>query len=453
VSAREPAPALLLLAPSAYPLGGVATWIDYLVPGLAAHGWRVTVALLAGAHHDVSRYLARHPFERVVTVENRGGSREGRVRSLATAMRRAAPDVVLSVNVADVEAAVERCRRRGERQLRLATTQHGVQEDFYAHLRRRRSAVDAAICSNRLSAALASAYSGVPKERVYYASYGVPNPAVPARPTAGAERLRILWVGRFERAQKRVLDLGPICDELERRGLDYRLDLAGSGPDEPALRALLSERETAGRVRFLGEVAPEAMADRAYADRDVLLITSEWETGPIVAWEAVSRGLLVVTSRFLGSGLEGAWVDRRTCLTFETGDARAAADALALALEPALRADLSAQAATLVRGRYAVEASVAAWNRALESILARAPLPATGASSSGPPAGRLDRYLGAWGAEAVRRALRIENRQGSPGDEWPHAYPSDGEGRFLEMARALDRGERADDSASEERPS
>lgn len=43
---------ILLVAPSAYPLGGVATWIDYIVPGLRQHDWKVTLGLTDGTHLD-----------------------------------------------------------------------------------------------------------------------------------------------------------------------------------------------------------------------------------------------------------------------------------------------------------------------------------------------------------------------------------------------------------------
>jgi len=47
---------LLFVAPSAYPLGGLATWLDYLVPGLRDKGWKVTIGLTAGQFHNVDAY-------------------------------------------------------------------------------------------------------------------------------------------------------------------------------------------------------------------------------------------------------------------------------------------------------------------------------------------------------------------------------------------------------------
>ncbi len=62
VTSQPAPPHLLVVAPSAYPLGGVATWLDDLVPGLERAGWRVTVGLTAGRHHDVSRLSGAPPL-------------------------------------------------------------------------------------------------------------------------------------------------------------------------------------------------------------------------------------------------------------------------------------------------------------------------------------------------------------------------------------------------------
>lgn len=433
-------PRLLIVAPSAYPLGGVATWLDSLIPGLRRSGWELTVGLLAGDHHDTGRYLAQHPFGPVLPIANPGGSREGRQRALVRAMRAADADLVVSVNVADVEAAVDRLRRSGRQSIRLVTTQHGLQQDFYDHLAERRGVVDAVICTNRLSEAMAAEYSGMEPDRVHYAPYGVDG-ASSMPPAPPARSLRILWAGRFEEMQKRVLDLAPICRELSERRVEFELAIAGAGPEEARLRAELAPWTAAGKVRFLGSLSSEQLAESGFAGRDILLLTSAWETGPIVAWEASVQGLAIVSSRFLGIGREAALVDGRTCLTFPTGDTGAAAAALARLCDPGLRRELREAARSTVRRRYSLEASLAAWDGALRAVSRRPPRPPQARFDTAVASGRLDRALGTTLGETVRTALRVRNRQRLPGDEWPHAYPHDTAPGFLARAEALDRAE------------
>ena len=57
---------LLFIAPSAYTLGGIQTWLDYILPGLEKKGWNIKLGLVSGRFHDVGKYLEKHPFHNVV---------------------------------------------------------------------------------------------------------------------------------------------------------------------------------------------------------------------------------------------------------------------------------------------------------------------------------------------------------------------------------------------------
>ena len=160
------------MAPSAYPLGGVQTWLDYLLPGLRQLGWRCTLGLVAGRFHDPDAYLAVHPGSSVVAIASRTGTQEGRIRSLAGCIARLRPDLVASVNVPDCHAAVARARRRGVR-VRTVMTMHGLQADYYEDMAATASKLDAVVCTNRLAWALSTEIGGIEPRRAHYAPYGV----------------------------------------------------------------------------------------------------------------------------------------------------------------------------------------------------------------------------------------------------------------------------------------
>ena len=146
-----------------------------------------------------------------------------------------------------------------------------------------------------------------------------------------------------------------------------------------------------------GELAEE------FCKHDALIITSVWETGPIVAWEAMSHRLPVLSSRYTGSGTEGALVDEVNCLLFRVGDMRAAANSAMKLTSPEMKSRLVEGGLELLRQRYSREASVAKWSVALQQGLDFPPLAVPKPSEPEPPSGRLDRFLGfAWG-ERVRR--------------------------------------------------
>jgi glycosyltransferase involved in cell wall biosynthesis len=102
----------------------------------------------------------------------------------------------------------------------------------------------------------------------------------------------VVFVGRLEIAQK-GLDL--LVDAWSRIAADVpgRLVLAGSGPDEAALRARVADRGLSGRVVFPGWVDGAAKTALLRGAR-LVVVPSRFETFGIVAVEALAAGSPVV---------------------------------------------------------------------------------------------------------------------------------------------------------------
>src|SRR5262245_3282909 len=118
---------LLFISPSAYPLGGVATWLDYLLPNLRKRGWDAILGLVEGSFHDVDAYLDVHPDAHVLRIPCGTGTPEGRIRQLVRAICNSQPDIVVAVDIADAALAVDRIRSISKWSPRLATTIHALQ--------------------------------------------------------------------------------------------------------------------------------------------------------------------------------------------------------------------------------------------------------------------------------------------------------------------------------------
>lgn len=431
---------VIFVSPAAYPLGGVATWLDYLIDGLKRAGWDARVALTAGTFHDVDAYCRSWSLGDVITLSSPTGTRQGRVRAIARMLENQSPDIVLGVNIVDVYAATGQLRRHGDTRTRVAATLHGIQPDFLEDISGHRALLDAVICTNRLTCELVQSECGMAKERVLYAPYGVScPPGGLIRPPVNG-RLVLAYVGRFDSFQKRVEDMAAILSALDYRGLDYQLLLAGSGPSEPSLRASLEPWVKRGKASFLGALSAQELQQQVYARAHALLITSSWETGPIVAWEAMAHRVAVVTSEYVGFGLENSLASTKNCLTFPVGNWKEAADAICALQDRALLAQLVRGGFDLIEARYNRERSIAAWNDCLDTMLAREPSRDCGSRQIVEPAGRLDRFLGASGAETVRRFLGLHYSHREPGGEWPHSYGLRGQtdANFWQLARRLD---------------
>lgn len=437
---------LLFIAPSAYLLGGVQDWLAQLVPALRRLGAEVVVAVPQGDQHDHGRFRAAFPELHAIPFHNPTGSRAGRLRCLSELLAQQSPDLAIGVNIADLYPAVRTTRGDGRFRGRLVMTIHAIESAFYSDLASQRGVIDAVIATNRLSCQLAGALSGMPAERIFYAPYGVPIPErlqPKGSGTTPSQTLHIAWVGRLEQDQKRVHDLPPILRRLDDVGVPYHLSIAGDGPERDRLLEALQPWLRRGVVRFLGRLGKDDLQRQVFQRHHALLITSSWETGPIVAWEAVAAGMVVVSSVYVGCGLEGALVEGRTALMFPVGDAATAAAQLTrLHRDPHLRQRLRHEAFSMVSERYSREASHQAWERALRSVLSLPSLPLPAAAHPPPPSGRLDRWLGLSRAETLRRLLHIRFRHATPGGEWPHTLGGVAENdELLTHASRLDRHE------------
>jgi glycosyltransferase involved in cell wall biosynthesis len=97
------------------------------------------------------------------------------------------------------------------------------------------------------------------------------------------------YSGRLVIEQKRVDRLREFCQALTARGINFRLQITGEGPDKAALAGLLAPFS----VEFLGMLKRENLAG-TFAAWDFQIITSDYETGPATAMEGMACGVVPV---------------------------------------------------------------------------------------------------------------------------------------------------------------
>jgi glycosyltransferase involved in cell wall biosynthesis len=433
---------VLFIAPSAYRLGGMQVWLHDLVSYLEVNScWDVNIALVSGRHHCIKSYESVFPGFPVLPLENRTGSPEGRRQAIALLLRERSPDLVIGVNVADLYLAASLARLKGFKG-RVVMSLHAIAADLLEDAKAYSFLIDAVIATNYLTCRILKDVSGFPEDRVMYAPYGVKSDNSLLNLTSSQstnDPLLIAWVGRLEQDQKRIWDLLPILTHLDSLGLSYHLTIAGDGPEMHRLSDSLRHWTSRGLVTLLGALSPLQLQSDVYANHHVLLITSNWETGPIVAWEAMSAGLVVVSSSYIGSGLENALRHDENCLLFPIGDTVRAAHAIFGLRDSARRVMLSRRGQSLVKERYSKEASNISWFNALQKVLSLPSLPVASPALSSVPSGRLDRLLGIPLAEIVRQKLGIKYTHRSAGSEWPHTLHGTADEQYLlDIAAELD---------------
>lgn len=432
---------VLFITPSAYPIGGFATWIDYLIPGLTEKGWEVMVGLTSGRCHNVEAYLNLHPLEKVIKVENKTGSREGRIRGIIEVINKTQPDILAVVNIPDTYLAIERLGTKKNNFPKTVMTIHGIQSDIYGDLKNYQYVIDAVICTNKLACRLASEISEISPDNIYYAPCGVELAEKQRTINKNKNKLRIAYVGRLDPFHKRIKDIPEILLNLKKQGVTFEILIAGTGPEEILLKDRVHNLGISDSVLFLGSLSYSEVIQRVYQNVDILLVTSFSETGPIVIWEAMANGVAVVTSSYIGSGLEDSLKDRENCLLFPIGDTEKAAQCIEELCNIELRSKLIKAGYQLVKKRYSHENSIESWNKSFHSIINSIAKKTSIKHSKIKPAGRLDQLFGIKMAENVRSFLGRKFTHNDTGGEWPHSYGfgQENDDEFWKMAMTVDR--------------
>lgn len=189
-----------------------------------------------------------------------------------------------------------------------------------------------------------------------------------------APRLELGFLGRLEHGQKGVMHLPAIVDALHDRKVDFRLCIAGKGRDGDALRGALAAHEAAGRVQFVGALAPDEIPP-FLAETDIFVFTSRFEGMPNALLEAMMAGCVPVC--FSIDGITDAMIDDgRTGYLVAQEDADGFADRVAaLDRDRAALDRMHVDGAASARAGFAIERTAEAYAALFRTVM-QEPAPA-----------------------------------------------------------------------------
>jgi phosphatidylinositol alpha-1,6-mannosyltransferase len=296
-------PSLLALVPDAFGgRGGIAQYNRDFLGAVAEDGLASPITVLP--RHAPDRFAPRRGIDQLAP-------RPGRIAysaaALMTALRRPA-DIVFCghLYMAPLAWLIARLKRA-----RLVVQLHGG-EAWPRPSRLQHAAVenaDLVLCVSRDTRAHVAGWAAVAPERLLVVSNTVGDGFTPGDGTAMrvalglADERVLLTVGRLDSFQNgykghdRVITALP---ELIAQGHDIVYVIAGEGDDRARLEALAHSTAVAERVRFLGAVAPQDLA-QAYRMADLFVMPSTLEGFGIVFLEAMASG-----TRAIGLAAGGA---------------------------------------------------------------------------------------------------------------------------------------------------
>lgn len=107
-------------------------------------------------------------------------------------------------------------------------------------------------------------------DKIVHITYGAPLAAAPRPPRESAPPFRLLAIGRLVE-KKGFPVLLAACRRLMEEGVDFRLKLAGDGPERRRLMALVQDYALGDRVNFLGHV-PHNTVPHLFQEADLFIM-------------------------------------------------------------------------------------------------------------------------------------------------------------------------------------
>ena len=236
------------------------------------------------------------------------------------------------------------------------------------------------IACSQATATYLAAQERVPRERidVVYNSWG--TGALPRSSSDGPQGTQLLMVGRLVPEKDHATVIHAFAQLVQEDGAGgAALAIAGAGPLEPELRALVRRLGMVDRVRLLGYCSdvPELLRTAG-----VVLMPSTNEGYGIALVEAMAAGVPVISStagglREVTAGYPSEWL-------LPPGDVPAWREAIRrfLRLDNAQRDALGVRARGIALERFSPEAYVAALERVYRAVAAGSPHAATLLKSS-----------------------------------------------------------------------
>jgi len=228
-------------------LNGVNTVSASLVRGLRAAGVEAGILLTDRSPRELSA-VAR-PADVPMRELASGFGIRGRIRALARDLAAHAPCIYLP----GYDYACSGVSGILPPEVVAVGVVHSDDPLHYTHVERLGRFWNAIVCvSGAIEQQVAARFPAL-RDRLGTIHNGVDLPPDdrPRAPRAEGE-LEIVFASRIVQVQKRVFDLVPLLDELEKRAVRAHLTVLGDGADLASLRSRARHHEQAGRVRFAG---------------------------------------------------------------------------------------------------------------------------------------------------------------------------------------------------------
>ncbi|MBI1190240.1 MAG: glycosyltransferase [Tepidisphaera sp.] len=304
-----PSSPLLISLPNGLSTSGITSWAVRLANTLVARGSKAGLILHAPPPHHAPLHFPLDPRVRLFDLSHLQplSQTPGRVerfiphyRDAIQALASTTP-AILSPNLLGDDYAIAAALSQSlPDRLRIVGWLHNDIPYEY-HLQRHYAPLISAFVpvSQRIHATLLARLPASRHSDIHRIPYGLDIPRLPTpRPPLAGRPLRLVYSGRLDESQKRVLCLPYLSRELTSRGIHHQLAILGDGPAAADLARLCAGID---HIHLCGPCTPpqvQSILQRA----DIFLLPSRHEGLSVAAIEALAQGCVpILTSLASGS--------------------------------------------------------------------------------------------------------------------------------------------------------
>lgn len=205
------------------------------------------------------------------------------------------------------------------------------------------------------------------RTRVVDICHGVPMPEETAKVEGS---LRLVFSGRLEDRQKRIMDVVSAISKVLSRYPDAQAKLIGDGSRREDVQAFFEKHDQAHRVEITGFVSPDTVQSLMQWGNTLILL-SDFEGVPGAVMDGMAVGLVPVCLDIDG-GLRELVVHGSTGLLVHDRDDDFQNTINRLHSDISLRKELAANARSHIAKGFSLEVAADRWEALLESLMAEA---------------------------------------------------------------------------------
>jgi len=280
--------------------GGTEIWSYRLAKGLKKAG--IPILIFGTTEQALPGIIAEGDIKRInMGTKLEKNSYEKVISELVMIMASYLPLIAIDNWNEHFLIAAHILKKQFPEQVTVLSVQHNDFKDLYQKQQIYQDYIDLFFCvSSTIQKKLSNLY-GIPKQKVLFKETMVDFDFsfTKSYSTDTDVPLRIGYAARLESIQKRADLLPQFIEELEKREINYLLEIAGDGTQKELIERYIGQHNLENHVKVIGLVPKEKMGD-FWKKQDLFLNISEYEGTSLSMLEAMSFGIIPIVTNVSG---------------------------------------------------------------------------------------------------------------------------------------------------------